>query len=177
MEPLIIETKVDEKARCAFFKAMSAQGNTLVTVIAAGLFLLLVVIGVSIYKKQGYLDHFCVICALMPLLILIGQITVPSRRKKEAKRVFEREGDDENRFTFFEDHFDNDYVNKLASGHSEHSYASLVRVLEDDEHVFIFIDRGRAFIIRREDVTEEQMEALRDKLRSLISEHLYEIRG
>ncbi len=177
MEPLVIETKTDEKASYDFFRSMTKKGSVSTVFAAAGLILLMIVAGIITYIKQGYVEQICGLGILMPLMVLIGQLTVPSRQKKAAKRNWEREGDDNNRLTFFEDHFDNDYVNKLSSGHVEYSYASLEKVIEEKEYVYVFIGKGRAFIIRREDINEEQLKALRAKLHSLVPEYMYEIKS
>ena len=176
MEPIIIKTRTEEADRLAFYKNASAKGfltNLIVACVGAALF---IGYGVYTYVKYGFVDSIVIFIVALLLYFLVNLLFVPSRQKKAAKLAAEREGVDENTLTFYEDCFVDDYVNKLSSGHTEHSYASLDKVSETAEHIYVYIDKTRAFIIRREDVTDGQLEKLRELLRGKLPENKYEIK-
>jgi|GEM_PF-3444777 len=177
MEPIIIETRVDENDVYQFYRESNAKSFRTNLIFWLLLLAVFTVWGIVSWKNSGYLDYIPLFAFMCALGGLVGLLLVPQRQKKQAKAVIEQRGVNEKRMTFYEDRLTEDYTEKHETGHIETDYSGIVRVVEKPKDIIIFLGGGSSFIIRREDVSEEKLSKLRNLLRSKLPESAYEIKN
>ena len=153
---LKVSTVIDAKAQ----KALS--NNTMIASIIAlviGALGIVAYVILSTFINNSYIDILLIFC--IPFAIgLIYVITINKNIKAVAVNQFTSEYD-----------FDTDYFNVTSSmngdivGTQKVYYRDLYKIREKDEYIFIYINKFNVFIVKKSNISGEDLIALRSLLK------------
>ncbi len=153
---LKVSTVIDAKAQ----KALS--NNTMIASIIAlviGALGIVAYVILSTFINNSYIDILLIFC--IPFTIgLIYVITINKNIKAVAVNQFTSEYD-----------FDTDYFNVTSSrngdivGTQKVYYRDIYKIREKDEYIFIYINKFNVFIVKKSNISGEDLIALRSLLK------------
>ena len=175
MFPIRVETRTDEQDVIELGMLVNS-GSVAVRLIVFGsliaFYLVFMAVYYSLYRTVPIL--LLIFCA-----ILIGWfvflLCTPMRIRKAARKSIEKRGVSECVYVFFEDHFESEYRNKLASGNETVSYSMITKAVETNERFFLFQGRGLAHIIHKNGMRAEEVQALRGALQGFLPGRKYKL--
>lgn len=175
MDPIIIRTVNGADDAFEFLKTTNAKNLRTNLILVLAVFVVSAVFAVRSRLDTGYVDAIPLFLCAMCIARLVFILLTPMRLKKYTQKTVEREGEVDMTLTFFEDHFFDDYKKMFESGHVEVAYTAIDRIIEKPKHFFIYFGNGKAYVIRKDGASEEQLARLRELIRSRISFAEYEI--
>lgn len=175
MFPIRVETRTNEQDVIELGTLVNS-GSVAVRLIVFGVliafYLVFMAVYYTFYRTVPIL--LAVFCAVL-IAWFVFLLCTPMRIRKAARKSIEKRGESECVYIFYEDHFESEYRNKLASGNEKISYSMITKAVETNERFFLFQGRGLAHIIHKNGMRAEEVQALRAALQGFITGKKYKL--
>ena len=173
MFPIRVKTVIDEKAMLELNRLVSAKRVIAVIVIYSLLLLASLAVMIWGYLLTGRLSATLLILSVVVLIALVLMILMPAVTRRKVRRELAEHGEGECEYEFYEDHFVDNYHNKVSSGREEHAYSAIAKVAESGERFFLFKNRILAFVVDKTGMSAEDVVVLRSVLLNHVPEKKY----
>ena len=157
----------------AFNKAVLKTRVTVTAVILGIIMLIFLGFSVILYSFSGEVPVWLLIVLLIYTAYFIYVVLTPLIVRTRVRKSIKKRGATESELEFDREQFTETYKNRLSSGTETRSYKDLVKVIETDGYFFLFVNRAMAYIVKKSDMTQDQIVALRLELSRFVPEKKY----